>query len=177
MITKSKKRITQEFPRSSDGQICEYLGYIFTKSGKVFSPHGKEIIPLNQGRKTGNSISLIVTANGKKKLVRVNILRAIYSMFCKASDTPGDDSVIVMIDEECGDTSFKNLKKVKKVDYIRAHSCKTGKRGRKRIFDIHEEMEIKDYYSKSKNYKKTADKFGCSALTIQKVIKGVYFEK
>lgn len=171
---KEKHIKCRTYPVSKNGATCEYMGYIFTRDGEVCSPRGRFIRQIQEEKNTGNHVSLIVKdPDGKRRIIRVNLARAIYCMF--SGDELQSGEVITFKNGNSYNCSFDNLVKGNLNGYFAGlHHIRSS--GRKRLFSETDVQRIKkEYHSRGFNYKQLGARYNCSAVTIQKIICGTYF--
>ena len=160
-----KKAIRERnFPSSQNGDYCEYLGYIFSADGMVFSPTGNKLKVM---RIDGLDYStLILTSEKEKKhLVRVSLKHACYSMF--ARDIPEN-----MQEKFLNDPGNAYVKSMQQPPRRRQTTPKTGRT--KKFSEEKVRMIQKEYREYGRGYRDLSKKYGVCVVTISKIIKGVY---
>lgn len=143
------------------------MGYTFKSTGEVISPLGNQLSCLVEDRRTGCHVSLLQTTNGIRKLIRVNVQRAIYVMF--SDDTLDRKDVVILKDLNKG-PSIDNLVKIPLSQWH-----KSGKKGRSKQFDEQAcEDIIERYLFGNYTYSQLAKLFNCSTVTISKIVNNSY---
>lgn len=160
-----KKQIrNRNYPVSHNHEYCEYLGYVFSSDGMVFSPAGNSLIPMkNEGL---DYVTLIVNdQNNKRHLVRVSLEHACFSMFARS--VPEDFQKQFL---ESPENAY--VKSMEKPPRRRKASSKTG---RTKKFSKEEAARLKkDYVEYGATYRELAKKYNTCVVTIQKIVKGIY---
>lgn len=141
----------------------DYYGYSVYKNGIIMSLKGEPLSPYTATYKNSH---VNMTINGKKTKKNRAIL--IYNMF---SEKPLDRKHIIRFkDGNSDNVAFDNLMPVTRKEYY--HSI--GLNGKSRMTE-EEKDEIRRIYENRNNSVSIRDlciKYGCSLLTIQKILKG-----
>ena len=162
----------KKYPVSEDGKTCNYHGYTFHRNGTVKSPGGKTLKPLKENRASGNHVTLIFNTDDGRNLVRVNVARAIYSMF--SGEALDNNEIVTFKNGDFCDYRYENLKKVTMKEYINNTPGITNF-GRKRMFSKKQADRIKQLYEDGKSFVKIAAKYNCSVITVQKICRDQYY--
>ncbi len=162
---------THEYPQSKDGKTCNYRGYTFYPNGTAKSPNGKLLEPLPSSRdsKTGPIVSLIEhKKDGSRRIIRVNMARAIYSMFVSNDLTRKD---VVIVRNAAKPPSVKNISKLSISKWQHINSTP----GRKKKFDEEtcDEIACRYLFSRATVFDLSL-MFGCSKQTIYRIVNNEY---
>lgn len=160
----------REFPTSKNGKTCDYLGYTFFNDGTVITSHGRELELIKEDRETGPYITLIKTKKGKRQNIRINLARAIYSMFSGKKLSRTDVVALKDISKKC---SFDNLEVIKIKDVV-DKNVKNGTHGRQPKFTKEEAIKIIEENKEGYSDVELTKKYDCSLVTIQKILNRNY---
>lgn len=143
----------RNYPVAKNGQFCEYLGYVFSCDGKVYSPNGNILIPRMYSDSFCATL-ILYDSYYKKHLVRVDLKRACDQMFGSKIDA-------------------YTVVKDKKAQYKK--ETRGSAQGKKKKF-TQEQIESmkKDYFDYGYTYKRLMEKYDTCVVTVSKIIKGNY---
>ncbi len=139
-----------------------YHGYRVYRDGRILSKRGREI---QSYYFTYPNSHVSLTIDGK--VVKKNKALLIYNLF---SEAPADTSINVLRfkDGNTANADFDNLYLVSRKEHYK--ECREQGRGSNR-FDAKTKKKIRrEYYGKNVSLRALCSKYGCSLLTIQKIV-------